>query len=113
MNKVKVLLTATICLLLSVGPVFAHHAAEGIVDAEIYAMIDTMVADTPHADMTLDDIAVGMTEMTITTPTVKSLEVMIDDGILTYIWMLDGEVTVNLEYSRDTGVTMTVTQTVP
>ena len=46
-------------------PVIAHHAAEGIVDDEIYATIDEMVADTPHGELTLDDLGGGMTEMTM------------------------------------------------
>lgn len=35
---------------------FAHHPAADIVDPEIYAMIDENVADTPHADLTFDDM---------------------------------------------------------
>ena len=110
MKKIKILITAALCLVLTAAPGFAHHAAQGIVDEEVYAMIDALVADTPHAELTLDDLGGGMTEMTITTPTVKSLEVMIDDGILTYFWMLDGEVSVNIDYNRNDGVTMTITQ---
>jgi len=40
--------------LLLAGTAWGHHAAEGVVDEEIYAMIDSMVADTPHADLVLD-----------------------------------------------------------
>lgn len=35
---------------------FAHHPAADIVDPEIYAMIDENVSDTPHADLTFDDM---------------------------------------------------------
>ena len=35
---------------------FAHHPAADIVDADIYDMIDANVADTPHADLTFDDM---------------------------------------------------------
>ena len=35
---------------------FAHHPAAEMVDPEIYAMIDENVSDTPHADMTFDDM---------------------------------------------------------
>lgn len=38
---------------------FAHHPAADIVDPEIYAMIDENVADTPHADLTFDDMGGG------------------------------------------------------
>lgn len=97
-------------LALSANPVLAHHAAEGIVDEEIYEMIDSLVADTPHADMTLDDIAIGMTEMTVTTNTLVAMENMLDDGLLTYISMLDGEVDVSIIFNDDRSVTLTVTQ---
>ena len=43
----KALTTVLLCLGLIVSPAFAHHAAEGIVDEELYAMIDDMVGDTP------------------------------------------------------------------
>lgn len=39
---------------------FAHHPAADIVDPEIYAMIDENVADTPHADLTFDDMGSRM-----------------------------------------------------
>ena len=54
-------LTAVAFFALVACPVIAHHAAEGIVDEEIYAMIDAMVADTPHADLVFDDMGGGMT----------------------------------------------------
>ena len=71
-------------------PVVAHHAAEGIVDEEIYAMIDAMVADTPHADLVFDDMGGGMTEIDITTP-VQDLEQMVAAGLLDAVAMLDGD----------------------
>ena len=103
---------AVTCLLLTfvATPVLAHHAAQSVVDEEIYTMIDSMVADTPHAEMTLDDIAVGMTEMVIDTQNVRSLELMIDDGLLTYLDMLDGDVSITIEMNDDNSVTMTVLQ---
>jgi hypothetical protein len=41
-----------------VAPVWAHHAAEGIVSDEIWLMIDQNLedAESPHLDMTLDDM---------------------------------------------------------
>lgn len=92
-----------------VVPAYAHHAAEGIVDEEIYAMIDAMVADTPHGDLTLDDLGGGMTELTITTMTPREMENLFEDGLLTYLGMLDGDVTVTIEFERRS-VEMTVTQ---
>ena len=52
----KQLLTATFVMTLASTAAFAHHPAADIVDPEIYAMIDANVADTPHADMVLDDM---------------------------------------------------------
>lgn len=41
-----------------VAPVWAHHAAEGIVSDEIWLMIDQNLedVDSPHLDMDLDDL---------------------------------------------------------
>ena len=89
-------------------PAFAHHAAEGIVDDEVYAMIDALLADSAHADMSIDDIANGMTETTITTRTISQMENLIDDGLLDYAAMLDAEV--NICFADDGSVTMTITQ---
>ena len=102
---------ALISAAIAISPAFGHHAAQGIVDEEIYAMIDTMLADTPHAEMTLEEIAVGMTELTITTATLNQMENLIDDGLLDYAVMLDGEVEVNITFGTDRSVTMTIVQT--
>ena len=75
---------AALSLALSALPAIAHHAAEDILDEEVFAMIDDLVADTPHAEMTLDDLGGGMTETTIEARTVRSRGGMIDDGLLTY-----------------------------
>jgi hypothetical protein len=109
----RVLTAALVSTAFAAFPSFAHHAAEGIVDDEVYAMIDDLVADTPHADMTVDDIATGMTDVTtttITTRTVTAVENMIDDGLLDYAAMLDGEVDVSITFGSDNSVTMTINQ---
>ena len=107
----KKFLQATVVSLAVVSlPTFAHHAAEGMVDDEVYAMIDSLLMDTPHADMTLEDLGSGMTELTITTPTVTTMENMVDDGLLDYASMLDGDVEVGITFNDDGDVTMTVTQ---
>ena len=93
---------------------FAHHPAEGIVDAEVYEMIDGMVADTPHAGIDFDDVmVVEDTEISVTTidsRTIVSLDKMLDDGLLTYVGMLDGDVSVTIDFNDDRSVTMTITQ---
>ncbi len=39
---------------------FAHHAAVDIIDEETWAMIDELVADTPHASLDLTDLGNAM-----------------------------------------------------
>ena len=90
---------------------FSHHAAEGMVDADVYEMIDTLIADTPHADMTIDDLGTGLTTVTIDTQTVTQTENMIDDGLLDYASMLDGATSVNISFNPDGTTTTTITQT--
>jgi len=104
-----VTVTGLVCLM-AFGVAYGHHAAEGIVDAEVWEMIDALVADTPHATMTLDDLGGGMMELTIQTPTVRSMENMIDDGLLTYLAMLDGEVTLRIEFLPRGGMAMDAQQ---
>jgi hypothetical protein len=110
----KLLTAALVSTAMAAFPVFGHHAADGIADDEVYEMIDTLLMDTPHAEMTVDDIAVGMNDVTTTTITVQAipqLENMVDDGILDYAAMLDGEVDVNISFNSDGSVTMDITQT--
>lgn len=88
----------------------AHHPTADIVDEEIYVMIDSMVADTPHADLVFADMGGGVSEITLTTRTLTSLENMIDDGLLDYASMLDGDVDVGIDFNNNGSVTMTITQ---
>ena len=52
----KSLVATTVLMTFASASAFAHHPAADIVDPEIYAMIDANVADTPHADLVLDDM---------------------------------------------------------
>lgn len=106
----KALHIATLAAALSSAAVFAHHPAADIVDEDIYVMIDSMVADTPHADLVFTDMGGGITEITLTTRTLTSLENMIDDGLLDYASMLDGDVEIGIDLSNNGGTTMTITQ---
>ena len=108
--KKLVTLVAVFLVLTAAVAALAHHAAAGIVDEEIYAMIDALVADTPHAVMTLTNPGVGMTEIVIDAMTVQSVENMIDSGLLTYASMLDGEVTVQITFESPRDVQMTILQ---
>ncbi len=105
---------AAIVILMFSTAVIAHHPADGIVDDDVYTMIDELVADTPHADLTFDDMDDDddMDDVTasITTQTIVPLEKMLDDGLLTYIGMLDGDVSVTIIFNSDGTVTMTVVQ---
>ena len=106
----RLIQTLAVALSLVATPALAHHAAEGIVDDEVYEMIDALVADTPHAEMTLDDLGGGMTEISMTTRTITAMENMIDDGLLDYAAMLDGAVEVRISFSEDGAAALTITQ---
>ncbi|MDD3813995.1 MAG: hypothetical protein PHZ02_05060 [Desulfocapsaceae bacterium] len=91
----KSIIFSGFCLVLAASPALAHHPAEDIVDPEIYAMIDEMVADTPHADLVFDD---DMGTTTITTDSVSAAEDLIDDGLLAGLSLLDDDVTVTITF---------------
>lgn len=107
----KYLLISAFILGIASSGAMAHHASEGMVDDEVYEMIDGLVAETPHSDMTLVVVSDSMTDMTITARTTVQLENMIEDGLLTYIAMLDGTVTIDISFDRDGSVEMVVQQT--
>jgi hypothetical protein len=91
-------------------PVIAHHPAADIVDEEIYAMIDEMVSDTPHATMVFDDdMGGGMTQTDISAQ-IKELEDIIADGLLRYTALLDGDVTLSIDFTTGKALSMTIIQ---
>ncbi len=107
----RLVVLVAVSLVLSVaGVVVAHHAAAGIVDEDIYAMIDALVADTPHGEMTLDDLGGNMTEISIDQVTLVSVERMIEEDLLTYASMLDGIVTVEISFDGPRDVQMVILQ---
>ena len=63
----KSVLTTSFLFALASASAFAHHPAADNVDPEIYAMIDENVSDTPHADLTFDDMgqATDMAEQSV------------------------------------------------
>lgn len=90
---------------------FAHHPAADIVDEDIYAHIDSMVADTPHATLTFEEMGGGMTETSVTTDTLDDFESLIEEqDLLEYVELLDGVVDVSIRFNVDSSVTMTVNQ---
>ncbi len=94
----KIVAIFALCLVLAAGSVIAHHPAADIVDSEIYAMIDALVADTPHADMEFDDV---MGTTTITTDSVSEAENLIHGGLLAALSLLDEEVTVTITFGAE------------
>jgi hypothetical protein len=107
----KRLKLSTVALLLGSASAYAHHPAADIVDEEIYEQIDEMVADTPHATLTFEEMGGGMTETTITTDSVSDLETLIvQDDLFEYVELLDGVVDVEISFNDDSSVTMTVNQ---
>ena len=58
----KSMLIAAMALALWAVSAFAHHPAADMVDEDTYENIDAMVADTPHADMTVEDCMSLMSE---------------------------------------------------
>ena len=77
MNK-PLLITAFITAIASTS-VFAHHPAADIVDPEIYSMIDENVADTPHADLTFDDMGRDMEDVGAAMETVAERSTMSEE----------------------------------
>lgn len=108
--KKSVLVVAGLLLLAMAGAVIAHHNAAGIVDEDIYAMIDDLVSTTPHGEMTLDDLGSGMTEIVIDQVTMVSVERMIEDDLLIYASMLDGDVTVQITFDGPRNVEILILQ---
>ena len=106
----KKMLVVSLLLLIISMPAWSHHPAADIVDPDIYAMIDSLVADTPHADLVFTDMGMGMTEIEVTADSLRELESMIDDGLLDYALTLDGDVSVSINANPDGGVTMTISQ---
>ena len=73
-------------------------------------MIDEMVADTPHAYADFSDMGGDMTEITVSTRSVRDVENLIDDGLLDYAAMLDGDVSLVIEFDDRGGALVTITQ---
>ena len=107
----NLLLIISTLLIFITSPVLAHHPAADIVDEDIYENIDSMVADTPHADATFDEMGGGMTVTTITYDTLSDFESMIvRDDLLEYVELLDGVVDVSITFNPDETVTVTISQ---
>ncbi len=129
----KILCVAVLCFAMSAVPAYSHHPAADYVDEEIYAMIDEMVSDTPHADLVFED-EMGNTSDTspdimgemdedgdvvtdetidvtiITAETVRDVEDLMKAGILTEVSRLNGDVMISIDLTSEDSVTMTIMQ---
>ncbi len=108
----RIVLLITLAAAICAVPVIAHHAAEGIVDEEIYAMIDALVADTPHATMDFSTIG-DMTTMTIDVTNYARFEDLVEAGLVMNVSQLDGQVTMTLEFDDSREITITIQQQKP
>ena len=102
-----------VAMVLGLMTAHAHHPTEDLLDGEIYERIDEMVSDTPHADMTFDDMGDGedgATEIVIETRSVRELEILVDDGLFNDAAMLDGEVIMEIIIDENGGVETTINQ---
>ena len=107
----KFMQLSALCIAMGAANVFAHHPAADIVDEDIYARIDSMVADTPHATLTFDEMGGGMTETSVTTGSLAEFETLVvDQDLLEYVELLDGVVDVSIRFNVDSSVTMTINQ---
>lgn len=95
----KTLLIAAFFLVVNATLVIAHHPAADMVDAEIYAMIDDLVSDTPHAELDFDVVMGDGDDTTIiNTDTVAAADDLIDDGLLDDLSFLDGDVSITIDF---------------
>jgi hypothetical protein len=107
----KFIVFGALALAISSTSVMAHHPAADIVDADTYAMIDSLVADTPHATLEFEEMGSAMTRTAITTETLEDMDDLIQrGGLVTQIKQLDGIVNVTTSFNYDGSVTMTITQ---
>ena len=93
MRTARLLVIVTV--LAVAGAAIAHHNAAGIVDDDVYQMIDDLVAETPHGAM--DDLPAGDPGAMITNVTIKQAEDLMSEGLLIYAGMLDGPVSVEID----------------
>lgn len=90
----KFLTTIFVSFALSCSLAFAHHAADGIVDDEIYEQIGNLIEDTEHAELTLDDLTSGSTVLTIEIEDAETFDQLVDAGLLELIDDLEGNTTI-------------------
>jgi hypothetical protein len=74
----KILIAFVMAIAFASSQAFAHHAAEGTVSDELYDLIEDLLEGTPHEDMTLEDLDLGMTEMTFTVTSMAAVNELIE-----------------------------------
>jgi hypothetical protein len=95
-------------------PVIAHHAAQDIIDEELWNMIDEMVADTPHATIDLDGMGSdGVDRLGFSVNQVPRVENLVEDGLLELIGYLDGEVSLTIDFLDHNQIYLEIAQIPP
>ena len=93
-----------------------HHGPVspcGIVDPDIHAAIDSLLADTTHADLVFVDMGAGMTVIEVTADSICVLASMIGDGPIDHALKLDGDASVSIRANTNGGATETIFQKQP
>lgn len=97
----KFLTTTLVSVVFSCTLAFAHHAADGVVDDEIYEQIGELLEDSQHADMSVDDLASGSTSLIIEIDDAETFDQLVDDGLLQLINDLEGNTTTMITETTD------------
>jgi hypothetical protein len=103
------LMIAAAVVLLAALPVVAHHMADGMVDEEIYDMIDDIVSGTPHGDFDINEIGDGMMQIDIMSR-VQELDELVAADMFDYVNMLDGEVVMTIAFIDGMRLEITILQ---
>lgn len=106
-NKLMIVMATA---LLAALPVVAHHMAEGMVDEEIYDMIDDIVSGTPHGDFDINEIGEGMMQIDIVSR-VQDMDDLVAADMFDYVNMLDGEVVMTIAFTDGQRLEITIVQT--
>lgn len=110
MKHIRLIALLAVCSFFAF-PVIAHHPAQSIVDADIWEHIDEMVADTPHATLDFDDDMGNDIDMAeISTDRIRDLEDLIANDLLDFVALLDGEVSLTIDFLGPHDFVLTIDQ---
>jgi hypothetical protein len=109
MKPIRLITIVAVCAFFAF-PVIAHHPAQSILDEEIWEHIDEMVADTPHATLDLSGMGADIDMAEISTDRIRDLEDLIANDLLDFVALLDGEVTLTIDFYGPHDFVMTIEQ---